>query len=98
MAECPYCGAEEEICHDDGYGYSESEKHNQECGHCGKTFVYNTSIVFYYDTEKAECLNGGEHQFKATATCPREYTQMMCTMCGETRQPTKDELELILAK
>jgi len=28
---CPYCGAEQEICHDDGYGYEEDVLHQQEC-------------------------------------------------------------------
>jgi len=62
-AECPYCGAGIEICHDDGYGYEEGVKHNQECGKCGKTFVFETSIWFNYDTEKADCLNEGSGIF-----------------------------------
>ena len=46
--ECPYCGAEQEICHDDGYGYDEDGDYEQECGECGKTFAFTTSIHFYY--------------------------------------------------
>jgi hypothetical protein len=25
--ECPYCDAENEVCHDDGYGYEEGKAH-----------------------------------------------------------------------
>ena len=25
--QCPYCGADQEVCHDDGAGYSEDERH-----------------------------------------------------------------------
>jgi len=61
---CPYCGADVEINHDDGYGYEEDQHHNQECRSCGKTFLYTTSISFWYETEKTECLNGGGHDFE----------------------------------
>lgn len=61
--KCPYCGADVEINHDDGYGYSEDETHQQECGECGKTFTYTTTICFHYSPSKADCLNGGEHKY-----------------------------------
>ena len=82
-AECPYCGAEIEINHDDGYGYAEDEKHQQECGRCGKTFVYTTSISFYYEVEKADCLNGGKHDYQKTSTYPPECATLRCTTCGD---------------
>jgi len=62
-AECPYCGEDTEINHDDGYGYSESELHEQECQHCDRTFTYRTSISYDYETKKADCLNGGRHDY-----------------------------------
>ena len=43
--ECPYCGKEQEICHDDGYGYDESEIYEQECDDCGRCYTYTTSII-----------------------------------------------------
>lgn len=92
--ECPYCGKEQDICHDDGYGYSEGEKHQQQCGYCNKTFVFETSISFYYDVEKADCLNGGEHDFKPTVTFPKEYTKMQCSMCDASRLLTDEEKKL----
>jgi len=94
--ECPYCGTEQEINHDDGYGYEEDRLHEQECGSCYKTFTYCTSVYFSYRAYQADCLNGGVHIFKKTMTVPRNYTKMRCTMCEETRAPTEEEWNDIL--
>ena len=32
---CPYCGSEQEVCHDDGAGYAEDETHQHTCSSCG---------------------------------------------------------------
>lgn len=84
-AECPYCGCEVEINHDDGYGYDEDKTHQQLCGHCEKTFTFTTSISYYYDTSKAPCLNGEPHDFRPTVTYPKEFTRLRCTCCGEEK-------------
>jgi uncharacterized Zn-finger protein len=63
--DCPYCGTDQEINHDDGQGYAEDETHEQECSDCGKTFVFTTRIMFLYEAEKAPCLNGEEHKYKS---------------------------------
>jgi hypothetical protein len=90
--ECPYCEKEININHDDGQGYEECVTHQQECDECGKTFVFTTSISFYYEAEKADCLNeGGEHDWKPTQTNPSFFTRMRCTMCDEERMPTDEE-------
>ena len=81
---CPYCGKAQDINHDDGYGYEEEMKHQQECVSCGKSFVFTTSISFYYEVEKADCLNGEPHKLKKTATIPAEYAKMRCEVCGHT--------------
>ena len=96
--ECPYCGKEQEINHDDGYGYEEDQIHQQQCGDCEKYFTYTTYISFSYTAYKADCLNDSEHTFEPTHTYPLECTRMECTQCGETRQPTKEEFESILYK
>ena len=83
---CPYCGAGQEICHDDGQGYEESELHQQECSGCEKVFVFTTSISFYYSARKADCLNGGNHKMKPVRAFPllwRDWAR--CTDCGEER-------------
>lgn len=93
---CPYCNAEQEICHDDGYGMEEGVRHEQECGVCEKTFVYETSISIYHEAFRADCLNGGAHNYAQTHTWPKEYTMMACIVCEKERKPTEDEMKAIL--
>lgn len=89
--DCPYCGEEQEINHDDGYGYDEDQTYKQRCCHCAKTFAFTTTISVDYDATKAECLNGGEHAYKKTNTVPRRYTKMRCINCGDERPLTDNE-------
>lgn len=96
--ECPYCEKQQEINHDDGYGYDESELYQQTCEFCDKIFTFTTSIHFSHYAEKADCLNGGECVYQRVATAPIEYTTMRCTMCDERREPTEEEWKLILNK
>lgn len=83
--ECPYCGEELEINHDDGCGYSEGELHQQTCCHCDKTFTFWTSIYFSYDVHKADCLNDGEHIWEVTHAFPIECRKLRCKTCGEEK-------------
>ena len=96
--ECPYCETELEVCHDDGFGYEEGVKHQMECGNCEKSFVFETSISFYYEPEKADCLNGDEHKWKARRCYPKGFTKMECESCGDRREPTDDEMKEILSE
>jgi len=96
--QCPYCDAELDICHDDGFGYTEGVKHQMECEHCKKYFVFETSISFYYEPEKADCLNDGEHEWEPTVICPAEFTRMRCSMCGDERDLTPDEMSELLIR
>jgi len=88
---CPYCDAKLDVCHDDGFGYEEGVKHEMQCGECDKYFVFETSISFYYEPEKADCLNDAAHDFKPTSTHPRFFTNMECSICGKNREPTTEE-------
>jgi hypothetical protein len=92
---CPFCGHEQNINHDDGYGFEEDKIHNQECGNCGKIFGYTTSISYYYESLKTECLNTEEdtHDWKLTMTFPREFSKMRCSYCSEERDITDIEKE-----
>lgn len=89
-AKCPYCGANVEINHDDGYGYGD-DLYNQTCGRCDKTFTFTTTTVHYYDTSKADCLNGSPHDFVRTRTIPAEFAQLRCRLCGEERPLPKED-------
>jgi hypothetical protein len=88
---CPYCDAQQEINHDDGYGYYEGHTYKQECLKCEKTFVYTTTLVLYYETYKADCLNGSEHEWEPTKTFPICLKRMRCKLCDEKRDMTKEE-------
>lgn len=93
--ECPYCGTYQEINHDDGYGYEEDTAHNQKCGNCDKTFVFYTSISFYYESQKADCLNGAEHEYEVSCTVPRRYSKMVCKHCDDKISPNDKQIEII---
>lgn len=89
--KCPYCGSDNEICHDDGYGYEEGEPHQTVCSECDKNFVFYTEISFYYEAYKADCLNGGEHKYKETSTFPRCFRRLKCQDCGEEKEIEGDK-------
>ena len=87
--KCPYCNKDQEINHDDGYGYAEDRLYEQECWSCEKTFVYETTISFYYDATKADCLNGAEHPFKKVMSHPNPYPDhVRCPECGKEERGT----------
>jgi len=82
---CPYCLTVNEINHDDGYGYDEDTKHNQECIRCEKTFIFTTLISISYRIKKADCLNGAEHDYKETKTYPARFTRLKCSVCDDEK-------------
>ena len=94
--KCPYCGEDQEINHDEGYGYSEDEIHQQTCGDCDQVFSYTTSISFYYEAEKCPCKNGEAHDLKPIIGFPKEFFvgKMRCEYCGDeiiTDKPARDK-------
>ena len=96
--QCPYCGAGQDINHDDGYGYEEGTLHQQECVQCEKTFTFETTITFYYEAYKADCLNGGEHEFEETTTYPVMYKKLKCKICDETKPISEERMQELLDK
>lgn len=88
---CPYCDAQLNVCHDDGFGYQEGVNHEMQCEKCDKNFVFQTSISFYYEPEKADCLNGEPHELKISSTHPNAFSTMDCQHCDFTRELTEDE-------
>ena len=79
--ECPYCDHDQEVNHDDGYGFAEDERHYMSCGKCEKEFTFWTSISFSYTAEKADCLNDGNHDYKPSSTYPKIASRVRCTVC-----------------
>ncbi|MCP4493150.1 MAG: hypothetical protein GY820_38500 [Gammaproteobacteria bacterium] len=47
--KCPYCGKEQEINHDDGYGYDDGKTFEQQCDACNEYFDFETTIIYSYD-------------------------------------------------
>lgn len=82
---CPYCDEEIKINHDDGYGYEEGKVFQQECRHCDMIFIYTTSMHFYYDANKAPCLNGEKHSWRDIQGYPPGYqsNRQHCEYCDK---------------
>lgn len=82
--ECPYCGAEQNICNDDGHGLEEGVPHEEQCGECEKYFVFNTHISISYSAYKADCLNGKPHKYKPVVHIPKYWPDWKrCKVCGD---------------
>lgn len=90
--QCPYCGADQDVNHDDGRGYDGDVRHEQECRNCGKVFVFKTYISYSYVPHLADCLNGADHILQFRRSWPHKRSRMGCRDCGYVRQATEDEL------
>lgn len=62
---CPYCNHDQEINHDDGYGYDEDREHEQSCVKCSQEFKFTTAISWDYQVmcqaEDHKLSNTPEH-------------------------------------
>lgn len=56
--------------------------------------IHNIYQLFL-QVEKADCLNGGDHDFRPTKTFPKEYTEMECAVCEARRDLTKVERTIL---
>lgn len=85
--ECPYCEANVEINHDDGAHYDENRSEEMCCPECDKYFMVSVSLSRYFEGEKADCLNDGEHDWQEIHGYPKEYfvNRRRCSMCGEEK-------------
>lgn len=80
---CPYCEADLgdyiDDCHepDDQYEY--------QCSKCNKNFVFTICYCPSFDSEKADCLNGAEHDYKKMIGVPEEHfkNKRRCKMCSK---------------
>lgn len=72
--QCPYCGHDQEINHDDGYGYEEDREFEQWCSNCEKEFKFTTSISFNYSVS----CQDGDHDFEFSDKHP---TLAWCEKC-----------------
>lgn len=80
---CPYCRREQEICHDDGYGFEEDGEFEQECSFCDGTFKFTTSISYNYNV----CCN--DEKDHVMENCYKDLWE--CTKCDHyevRKEPT----------
>lgn len=80
---CPYCDKENEDPYIEGPQVDEVYEH--ECEHCEKTFVFTIDWSINYYEDKADCLNGGEHNYEKICGYPKEYfeNKRRCSMCSK---------------
>ncbi len=90
--QCPYCHADLEVCHDDGFGYEEDVRHEMQCGYCEKHFTFTTTISFSYHPEPAPCLNGAPHELKPVISYPQVWPDWKrCVHCEHEVRGTYKE-------
>ena len=77
---CPYCGHEEEVCHDDGMVFE--ERNEVDCESCKKTYLFVASIIYSYESIAADCLNTGNHDYKQSRWYPNKVE---CSICGDVK-------------
>jgi DNA-directed RNA polymerase subunit RPC12/RpoP len=58
QVECPYCGLDFEVNTDDGRHYQDGESLEEECPHCDMMVMVSSSVSWYREASKADCLNG----------------------------------------
>lgn len=83
--KCPYCGNEQEINHDDGYGYNEDEDYEQHCVSCDKAFKFTTTISFSYSVQ---CQEGDHDMMPFGDRWPDMYE---CSKCDFYEKQGKEQ-------
>ena len=78
--ECPYCNYDVEMDIEHYKGYQE-----YQCPECKKNFeVLAQPTIEYSNCGKADCLNGGEHEWKPQVGLPKIYFKgrYVCKNCS----------------
>lgn len=87
ILECPYC--EKEQSNPENLSDDSIDKNMQvTCNDCGKNFIYVAELDIDFHSYEADCLNGGEHDYKPMVGYPDEYFagRKRCKKCShETR-------------
>lgn len=79
---CPYCG--EDLGHPDDCKETD-QTYDWTCDKCNKKFVFTLNYSVDFTTSKADCLNGGEHNYTKIVGYPTEYfeNKRRCIMCDK---------------
>ena len=99
--QCPYCSLWDEASPD---SLEPDLLHKHECSHCEKRYTFTVEYSPDYYTQKADCLNGGEHDWqdhladedisKPETWYLRKYFELKreCSACGkDERRAVKKE-------
>lgn len=81
---CPYCDAVQRYPEE----IDTSDASECQCRECEKIFTYTVEYYPSFLSEKAECLNGGAHNYKKIDAYvhvtgePVKITILRCKVCG----------------
>jgi len=91
---CPYCDYSFDIGH---YDKEAGDRYEQECYACNKYFAYEIEFHITTTTYKADCLNGGEHEWTTIPCYPEFMTQRYCP-CGRSEFVHEEQWRNEMAK
>lgn len=91
--ECPYCEAElddPDDCH------KTDETYQHQCSNCDKYFVFTLDYTVNYYIDKADCLNGEQHDWQRINGWPKMLFagKRRCSMCDEQRDGFLDDQDI----
>lgn len=90
---CPYC---EIVFNEPNEHLAPGERSETDCPECEKYFAYAIRYEIITTSYKAECLNGGEHEWTTQTCYPEFMTQRVCP-CGESEYIYKDQERQLMA-
>ena len=84
---CPYC---EEDIEEPEECYNTEKTYNEQCPYCKKNFVFTVELCLEYQTSPADCLNGGDHDYRKTKGTGglHEYAISICNICKQEKTCT----------
>lgn len=80
---CPYC--EHEIEAPDDYNETFT-RYDYKCENCNKTFTFSVEYERNYESRKAPCLNGGEHDYSKANFVTNKIKCKYCDEVGYTNE------------
>lgn len=92
--ECPYCGHEFDVCYDDGAHCTDGGRDTEMCPECEKYCLVETTLHYYHEARKADCVNSEnaeekDHEwyerrlFSSERGSIQEEKARICRACGK---------------
>ena len=63
----------------------ESYPYSFKCEVCRMTFVIQVTLTYALSAQKANCLNGGNHDYEETFARPRKHAKLRCKNCYDEK-------------